>query len=157
VSEHESHQGIGGTGQAALRSVAPASSPVTGFSHIQLLVTDVAASERWYAVALGLERMAAAEDGSYVALRHRPSKVVVVLSSAGMDGEHGDPGGSRRGDRLDHLAFAVPDGEALEAWAARLSDLGVQHPGVVDELGKPSLVLTDPDGIHIELVAPPAL
>jgi hypothetical protein len=30
----------------------------------------------------------------------------------------------------------------------------VEHSGVVDENGRPSLMLTDPDGIQIELVAP---
>ncbi len=125
-------------------------SPVTGFSHVQLLVSDVAASERWYTDALGLERLTAADDGAYVALRHRQSRAVVVLTA---DGPSGMPAG--RPDRLDHLAFAVPDGRALAAWASHLTELGIEHPGVVDELGKPSLVLTDPDGIHIELVGPP--
>jgi catechol-2,3-dioxygenase len=123
--------------------------PITGFSHVQLLVRDVATSERWYTQALGLERLVASDDGSYVALRHQPSKVVIVLTRADA------PNGTVGGDALDHLAFAVPDGATLEQWAAQLTARGIAHPGVVDELGKPSLVLTDPDGIHIELVAPP--
>jgi glyoxalase family protein len=75
--------------------------------------------------------------------------MVVVLTRAETDAATG------AGDRLDHLAFAVPDGPTLETWAAQLSELGIEHPGVVDELGKPSLTLTDPDGLRIELVAPP--
>jgi len=31
-------------------------SPVTGFSHVQLLVSDVRTSEQWYSTALGLDR-----------------------------------------------------------------------------------------------------
>jgi catechol-2,3-dioxygenase len=120
-------------------------SPLTGFSHVQLLVRDVPTSERWYSTVLGLERLTAAAEDSYVALRHRPSQVVVVLTA-------GEPVGD---GSLDHLAFAVPDGPTLEAWADELTALGIAHPGVVDELGKPSLVLRDPDGNHIELVAPP--
>ena len=123
--------------------------PITGFSHVQLLVRDVATSERWYTQALGLERLVASDDGSYVALKHGPSKVVIVLTVS--DAVRGP---DQRVDALDHLAFAVPDGAILEAWAAQLSARGIDHPGVVDELGKPSLVLTDPDGIRIELVAP---
>jgi len=122
-------------------------SPVTGFSHVQLLCRDVPTSERWYATVLGAERMVAADDGSYVALRHRASGTVVVLSSA-PEGHAGASG------PLDHLAFAVPDGDALEAWAAHLTREGIDHPGIVDELGKPSLQLRDPDGVAIELVAP---
>ena len=57
-------------------------------------------------------------------------------------------------DGLDHLALAVPDGAALEAWAAHLTDVGINHAGVVLEGGHPSLQLRDPDGIAIELVAP---
>jgi glyoxylase I family protein len=119
-------------------------SPMTGFSHIQLLVRDVPTSERWYTTVLGLERLTAADDDSYVALRHRPSRVVIVLTVGESDGA----------GALDHLAFAVPDGEALRTWADALTDAGIAHGGVVDELGKPSLQLRDPDGLEIELVAP---
>jgi catechol-2,3-dioxygenase len=119
---------------------------MTGFSHVQLLVTDVHASERWYSTVLGLERFAADDAIGYVAIRHRPSGVVVVLSTR--------TDGARTESALDHLAFAVPDGEVLELWAAHLTDAGVDHPGVVLELGKPSLQLRDPDGNAIELVAP---
>ena len=122
-------------------------SPVSGFSHVQLVVRDVPTSERWYSTVLGMDRLTAADDDSYVALRHRPSRVVVVLTA----GDPGEPGPGA----LDHLAFAVPDGPTLEAWAAELSAAGIAHPGVVDELGKPSLLLRDPDGNSIELVAPP--
>jgi len=121
-------------------------SPVTGFSHVQLLCTDVPTSERWYTTVLGAERMTAADDGSYVALRHRPSKVVLVLSERPADRPDQGP--------LDHLAFGVPDGDALAAWAEHLTAEGIAHDGIVLELGKPSLQLRDPDGIEIELVAP---
>jgi len=55
---------------------------------------------------------------------------------------------------MDHLAFAVADATTLQAWADELTGRGIEHGGVVDELGKPSLQLLDPDGISIELVAP---
>lgn len=38
------------------------SSPMTGFSHAQLVVADLAASEAWYTTALGLTRHAASEE-----------------------------------------------------------------------------------------------
>lgn len=123
-------------------------SPVTGLSHVQLVVSDVAASERWYTVVLGLERLTA-DEGNYVALRHRQSRAVIVLSAATRSGPEGTVE-----ERLDHLAFLVPDGESLRAWAAQLCLLGVGNGGVVDEDGRPSLMLADPDGIQIELVAP---
>lgn len=123
--------------------------PVTGFSHVQLRVSNLAASERWYTTVLGLDRLVADPEGGYVALRHRPSRVVVVLTTTQSLTDSTDH------DRLDHLAFAVPDGPSLQAWATELTARGVSHGGVVDELGKPSLTLIDPDAISVELVAPP--
>jgi glyoxylase I family protein len=123
--------------------------PLLGVSHLQLSVSDVAASCDWYTTALGLEQLSAADDGSYVALQHRPSRVVVVLSRRAQPWA-----GDAPAEPLDHLAFAVPDGDTLRLWADHLTEVGIEHPGVILELGKPSLQLRDPDGISIELVAP---
>ena len=127
-------------------------SPVLGFSHVQLRVSNVAASVQWYTTVLGLERFAADDEESYVALRHAASGVVVVLSRR--TGPDDGPDDTSHAGPLDHLAFAVPDGEQLERWAAALRTAGIEHSGVVLELGKPSLQLHDPDGITVELVAP---
>ncbi len=122
--------------------------PITGLSHVQLLVSDVRASARWYGVVLGLVLFAEDPDIGYVALQHRAARLVVVLTQ-----------GARSGDRsadgvLDHLAFAVPDGDSLDAWAEHLTEAGIDHAGVILENGHPSLQLRDPDGIAIELAAP---
>jgi glyoxylase I family protein len=122
--------------------------PLTGLSHVQLLVSDVAASAAWYRAALGLEPYADDLANGYVALRHRGAKIVVVLTTGAVGAAEAASG------RLDHLAFAVPDETALRAWADHLTALGIDHAGVVLELGNPSLQLRDPDGIAIELVAP---
>jgi catechol-2,3-dioxygenase len=118
-------------------------SPVTGFSHVQMNVRDLDASRTWYETVLGMEVFVELDDT--VALRHRPSRMVLVLSQRSV-GDGPSP--------LDHLAFAVPDGATLEAWAQELTARGIAHDGVVLELGKPSLQLRDPDGNAIELVAP---
>jgi glyoxylase I family protein len=124
---------------------------VTGLSHVQLLVSDVGASARWYSAVLGLVPLADDPDIGYVALQHRGGKFVVVLTRAPAprSASAGPVGGA-----LDHLALAVPDGAALEAWAAHLTEVGIDHAGVVLEGGHPSLQLRDPDGVAIELVAP---
>lgn len=121
-----------------------ASAPISGFSHVQLRVGDLGASRTWYETVLGMDAFVELDDT--VALRNREARLVVVLSA----GERLDATTSP----LDHLAFAVPDGDVLEAWAAHLTEVGIDHPGVVDELGKPSLQLRDPDGNAVELVAP---
>jgi glyoxylase I family protein len=127
------------------------SAPITGLSHFQLLVADVEASARWYTAALGLVPLAQDSRIGYFALRHRGARVVVVLTQA----PGSDEGPNQPTDQhLDHLAFAVPDGESLSVWADHLTEIGVDHTGIVLENGHPSLQLRDPDGIAIELVAP---
>ena len=124
--------------------------PLLGFSHLQLRVRDVDASREWYSTVLGVETLTAADDGSYVALQHKPSHMVIVISSRVDGAPEGTPDVP-----LDHVAFAVPDGDTLRLWADHLTEVGIEHRGVELELGKPTLQLTDPDGIGIELVAPP--
>jgi glyoxylase I family protein len=126
----------------------PPHGPMTALSHVQLRVSDVVASARWYSTALGLEDFRSDPDIGYVALRHPPSQVVFVLTAE--PGREPDP----ELGPLDHLAFAVPDAAGLEAWAAHLSAVGIDHAGVVLEGGNPSLQLRDPDGTAVELVAP---
>lgn len=125
--------------------------PVTGLSHVQLLVSDVKASAEWYTLALGLEPYAGSAEIGYVALRHRGANLVVVLSTrpGAVEGDEVTTPGS---ETMDHLAFAVSDEGALRAWADYLSGCGLDHPGVVLENGNPSLQLRDPDGIAIEMV-----
>jgi glyoxylase I family protein len=125
--------------------------PITGLSHVQLLVVDVAASARWYRAVLGLGTFAEDPDIGYVALKHREAKLVIVLTK----GRDGAIESTELVDQVvDHLAFAVPDGNSLCAWADHLTEIGIKHAGVVLENGHPSLQLRDPDGIALELVAP---
>ena len=119
-------------------------SPVTGFSHLQMNVRELSASRAWFETVLGMEAFVELDDT--VALKHTPSRLVLVLSQREIASDATSP--------LDHLAVAVPDGDTLEAWAQELSARGIAHDGVVLELGKPSLQLRDPDGNAIELVAP---
>ncbi len=127
----------------------PSPAPISGVSHLQLAVTDVAASRTWYETVLGMRRFAGGgPDDDFVALFHKGADVAIVLSQRG----EGVAALSRV--PLDHLAFAMADAATLQAWAEELTARGVEHGGVVDELGRPSLQLIDPDGISIEFAAP---
>lgn len=132
---------------------SPNSAPLTGLSHVQLLVSDLSASAAWYSATFGLEPYVEDDDNGYIALRHRAAKIVIVLTSA----PHAASVAGLPTGRLDHIAFAVADEDALRGWADHLTAIGIAHQGVLFELGKPSLQLRDPDGIAIELVASASL
>lgn len=121
--------------------------PIGGLSHLQLVVADVEGCRQWWTAALGMAPLYAA--AGTVALRHRPTNIVIVFSPRPDD----SPG---PGDRLDHVAFSVVDRETLDTWIEHLDRAGIPHPPVTLELGNHSLQLTDPDGITLELIAPPA-
>src|SRR5262245_1067430 len=122
---------------------------MTGFGHLDLTVTDVDRSVRWWKDVMGFE---------HVHTRRRPEYTLcTVMHSSGFFlglMEHTDGNGQPFDERaagLDHFALRVPDRAALDAWAARLSDLGVEHSGVCDESAGPLIVLRDPDNIQLEL------
>jgi glyoxylase I family protein len=144
----------------------PVGAPITGLSHVQLLVSDVGSSAAWYTAALGLEPYAEDRSNGYIALRHPAARFVIVLTErpvtppltgdggAGNEGAGTGAAAASSPAGLDHLALAVPDGAALDAWAGHLTGIGIHHDGVGLENGNPSLQLRDPDGISVELVAP---
>jgi glyoxylase I family protein len=132
---------------ATATTATGAPSPVTGFSHAQLNVSDVAVSERWYTTLLGMRRFYGDAATGYIGLVHPPSGMVLALSQG-----HPDPG--HESAALEHVAFAVPDPAVLQEWADELTRLGYEHPGIVQEGRNSSLQLRDPDGLAVELVAP---
>ena len=122
---------------------------IKGFGHIDLTVTDVDRSVRWWEEVMGFK---------LVSTRERPDfKLCTVIHTSGffiglMEHTNGIPGTfDERTVGLDHLALRVPDRAALEAWAKRLDNLGIENSGVQDESAGPLIVLRDPDGIQLEL------
>jgi len=115
-------------------------SPIKGFSHLQLRVTDLDASAAWYMAALGLTKSAEADD--YVALQGAGGRYTVVLS----------PGGTDAHD-LDHIAFAVRDPDELAAWGEQLTAAGIDHEGPMKTRQGTEIHLLDPDGLEIELIS----
>ena len=57
---------------------------------------------------------------------------------------------------LDHVAFGCADRTELEKWARRLDELGIEHGGIKDAHYGSGLSFRDPDGIALELFAPPS-
>lgn len=116
-------------------------SPVRGFSHVQLRVSDLERSVEWWCDALGLARMGEPRSGAQP-LVGGGGRYVVVISE----------GYSGAGD-VDHLAFSVGSRDDLAAWASELDARGVAHGGLVESGEGLSIHLTDPDGLAVELIA----
>ncbi len=123
---------------------------ISGFHHVKLPVSDVAASREWYERVLGFRTdiefveegvvrgVGLARDGAAgsLALRHDPERAKALSG-------------------FDALALLVPTREEVRAWEARLDRTGEPHGGVVTgHRGGAVLVgLHDPDGIEIRLYA----
>jgi mannose-6-phosphate isomerase-like protein (cupin superfamily)/catechol 2,3-dioxygenase-like lactoylglutathione lyase family enzyme len=129
----------------AFLDATPPQATFAGVHHVSLHVTDVRRSETWYADTLGFMRVDGdiAEDGTgHVVLLHPASGSLVTLATAEQA-------------RVEHVAFACSDRDALVAWHNSLTARNSQ-PGTITEAAYGSgFVLRDPDGLDMELFAPP--
>lgn len=124
---------------------------INGLGHIDLTVTDVERSARWWEEVMGFELVATQERyGFKVWNVFHPSFLNIGLVA------HEHPATDRFDEHavgLDHLALRVPDRASLEAWVTHFDNLGIVHSGVQEENGGPLVVLRDPDNIQLELWA----
>lgn len=124
---------------------------ILGFSHVQLVVRDVAVSAAWYSDAFGLEQFVSGEIGSgpYVGLRHPQAKFVVGLQTATpSELEH------LGSTAIEHLSFRVADLDALVAMRSDLVARNLAVGEIFEEAVSHNLRLHDPDGLVLELTAP---
>ena len=119
-------------------------------------MTDLERSTRWYS-----ELLAAApvldEDEQIGRFHH----TVFALEGGQLFGLHSHPQAANdRFDEhrtgLDHISFACRDRGQLQTWAARLDELGIAHGQIVHAHYGSGLSFRDPDGIALELFAPPS-
>jgi catechol 2,3-dioxygenase-like lactoylglutathione lyase family enzyme len=133
---------------------------MTGVHHFSATVSDVEASAAWYEKVFSMMRLPITfphhdcEDTGYaVLLMDATSGLTIGLHhNAGNDGVPFDE--ARCG--LDHLGIGVPDRASLDAWAAKLDELGIEHSGVRDitePLPFATLVFRDPDNIQLEFIS----
>jgi glyoxylase I family protein len=125
-------------------------------AHIAVTVTDLDRSTRWYTALFGSEPVLD-EDETTGDFHH----TVYVLGGGQLFGLHTHPAGTggafdehRTG--LDHVAFACADRAELEAWAARLDELGIAHGGIYDAHYGSGVSFRDPDNVALEFFAPPS-
>lgn len=124
----------------------------TAISHLDLSVSDLEASTKWYTETLGFTKLFGKDldERSMAVLLHAGSGVILGLL------QHRDRLGGAFDERrtgLDHLAFAVAERAELDSWQARFAELGVTHSPVSDDASGmgAALVFRDPDNIQLEL------
>ena len=121
--------------------------------HVSLTVTDLAVSGPWYQKVFEGQQVFAGDDGvSLVELYLIPDNLLLGLR------QHTSTGSDERFafDRcgLDHLGLHVGDRAELDAWDAKLTELGVESSGIVESPYGQHVNFKDPDGIALELYLP---
>lgn len=125
---------------------------ITGISHVDLSVTDLEASDAWYRELLGAVPLFGGRNEA-----HGLDVRYIIVPDAGVViglEQHDDNDASSFDERrvgLDHLAFNVADRDELDAWVARLDELGIAHDGITEQEPWDVLVFRDPDNIQLEL------
>jgi catechol 2,3-dioxygenase-like lactoylglutathione lyase family enzyme len=118
---------------------------LAGVHHLKLPVSDLERSRSWYESRLGYELAKEfVEAGTLmgVALRHPNGGPGLALRL--------DPDRAAAAAGFDYFAIGVPDKDALEDLAARLTALGEHHAGVhVASTGWILPLLHDPDGHEV--------
>ena len=135
--------------------------PTRSFAHVRLTVTDIDRSRAFYEGVFGLpvayEVPADADDATREQLSFLYGGVIYALGDQLLGLR---PVGADRFDEdrtgLDHVSFAVDSRADLDDAAALLDERGIAHGGVKDIGVGAVLEFRDPDGIALELYAPPA-
>ncbi|BBX42496.1 VOC family protein [Mycobacterium simiae] len=131
----------------------------TSIAHVRLTVTDIERSRQFYESVFDwpvlLEIPTNADEATreelsflYGGVIYDLGGTLLGLRPVATDRFHEDRTG------LDHIAFRLATRDELDAAAAHLDDVGVEHEPVKD-IG-PSYILEfrDPDNIALELTAP---
>jgi catechol 2,3-dioxygenase-like lactoylglutathione lyase family enzyme len=123
----------------------PVRPPITGVSHIGLYAADASKSEAFYAHDLGATKGDDPESAAGTRYYFSPTQFVEVLPL---------PAGISK-NRLDHVAFATTDAEALRLY---LASRKVSVPAQVStgKDGSRWFSVNDPEGNRVEFVQAPA-
>jgi mannose-6-phosphate isomerase-like protein (cupin superfamily)/catechol 2,3-dioxygenase-like lactoylglutathione lyase family enzyme len=114
--------------------------------HISVTVTDVRRSAQWYAQSFGLITASEeiADDGTgHVLLVSPTGGWVLSLTSAAAPG-------------VEHVAVSCRDREELVTWRDVLLERAAAPGTITDAPYGSGFVVRDPDGVELELFAPPA-
>jgi catechol 2,3-dioxygenase-like lactoylglutathione lyase family enzyme len=128
--------------------------PITGLHHIDLAVSDLERSLRFYLDVLG--PLGAEEEARYKTYRGTEEVVYLRLGSQALGLRPADGGEHRYyGVGIEHFAVFVDDREEVDETYRRCIDLGanIHHPPEEDndEPGYWAMFVFDPDGIRLEV------
>jgi len=128
---------------------------ISGIAHVELSVSDLDTSSRWYCDLLGAREVFRAPDAAegIVACAILVPGFGTLMAFTQHNGHDGAPFTPRRSG-LDHVSFAVADREQLDAWRTHLDSLQVKHSGLRDYGYADAITFSDPDGIALELFCP---
>lgn len=117
------------------------------FDHLVLMAGDLEASAPWYDAVLTAIGFAKTRDHVWV---NEDGQAVDLRSAS-----HPEHRYRRGGVGMNHVGFAAPSREAVEAVAARLRDAGLEVPAVQQFDEARALFMKDPDGMRIEIAHEP--
>ena len=123
--------------------------------HVALTVKDLSVSVPWYEALL--ESKPVLDEDTDPDFHH----TVYLLGNGTLLGlhQHGTPAPDERFSEhrvgLDHVGFGCENRAELETWVKRLDELGIEHGGIKDATYGSGISFRDPDGIALELFAPP--
>jgi glyoxylase I family protein len=123
-------------------------------AHVALTVRDLSVSVPWYEALVGAGPVL--DEDTDPDFHH----TVYLLGNTllGLH-QHQQPAADETFSEfrigLDHVAFGCANRAELEDWVRRLDELGVTHGGIKDATYGSGVSFRDPDGIPLELFAPP--
>lgn len=124
-----------------------------GLAHVAITVSDLPASTAWYSRLFGSDPVLD-EDEQSGTFHH----TVFAIGGGMLFGLHTHTGESAQGPfdehrvGLDHIGFACTQ-EQLQAWPAKLDELGIAHSGIKNAGYGSGLSFRDPDNIALEFFA----
>ena len=141
--------GGAGEGHPWVKSPVPASHQIRGLGPITMSVPRLAPTEAILLRLMNMEKRAEHGDGDarlhvYGMDGAGPAAELHVLEESVQ--AHGQGAGG-----VHHVAFRVPDRDALQAWAERMAAAGVPNSGEVERYYFRSLYFREPGGVLFEL------
>jgi len=131
-------------------------SPILGLHHVTATVADAQADLDFCIEALGLRLVKKTVNFDNHHVFHfyygneqgTPGTIWTTFPYRG----HGVPGGTKGAGQVTTTSFSVPAG-SLDFWRARLIAHGLRPKDAPPRFGEESILVTDPSGLFMELVA----